>query len=160
MNLSKFSLKLSIRCLIFIWFISLLGMLFIYRQNVGVFQPKPTPEIQGGNKSENKLMGVYPIKVEAGLVPFQGSAQREIKVENKTDQTLLLERIETTCGCTSASPPADRIEPKKSLIINIAVNNDRESYSGKFEHFMYVSCRPVGGDDSEMIVIPVIGTYE
>jgi len=61
---------------------------------------------------------------------------QEFVFKNEGDATLVVERVETTCGCTAALASADKIGPGKEGRIKVSL--DTHSYAGRMTRFVYL----------------------
>ena len=60
----------------------------------------------------------------------------EFVFRNSGDATLVVERVETTCGCTAALVSADKIGPGKEGKIKVSL--DTHGYSGHMSRYVYL----------------------
>jgi hypothetical protein len=60
----------------------------------------------------------------------------EFVFKNEGPDTLVVERVETTCGCTAALVSADKIDPGKEGKIKVSL--DTHAYSGRMTRYVYV----------------------
>jgi len=60
----------------------------------------------------------------------------EFVFKNSGDATLVVERVETTCGCTAALVSADKIGPGKEGKIKVSL--DTHGYSGRMSRYVYL----------------------
>ncbi len=61
---------------------------------------------------------------------------QEFVFKNEGDATLVVERVETTCGCTAALASADKIGPGKEGRIKVSL--DTHGYAGQMKRFVYL----------------------
>jgi hypothetical protein len=61
---------------------------------------------------------------------------KEFVFRNAGDATLVVERVETTCGCTAALVSADKIGPGKEGKIKVSL--DTHGYSGRMTRYVYL----------------------
>jgi hypothetical protein len=70
-------------------------------------------------------------KVKQGDVMTQ-----EFVFKNEGDTTLVVERVETTCGCTAALVSTDKIAPGKEGKVKVSL--DTRGYAGRLTRYIYL----------------------
>jgi len=71
-----------------------------------------------------------------GKVKQADALTHEFIFKNTGDAALVVERVETTCGCTAAMVSADRIEPGREGRIKVVL--DTHGYSGRMTRYIYL----------------------
>jgi hypothetical protein len=84
-------------------------------------------------------------KVKQGDVLTQ-----EFVFKNEGDATLVVERVETTCGCTAALASADKIGPGKEGKIKVSL--DTHGYAGRMTRYVYLVSNDAGNPRRELSV--------
>ncbi|KAA0134430.1 DUF1573 domain-containing protein [Gimesia chilikensis] len=142
--------------LVVIWSCTLIGMGYMWQRDQQDSQLTDTLPAE----VKRQLIEVVPTSVETGRVPLRSTIKRKIKITNISTSAIIIDRVETTCGCTSASPPKDPILPGNSITITVDVSNNNESNSGNFKHYMYVASKDAESEKAEMVIVSVVGSYE
>jgi hypothetical protein len=81
-------------------------------------------------------IAVVPDTLNFGIVTARDFLQGEVKVLNQGSDTLVLKNIETSCGCTAATPDASKIAFMETATIRISVNIAR--HLGQFIQFVMI----------------------
>ncbi|MFI5253528.1 MAG: DUF1573 domain-containing protein [Bacteroidota bacterium] len=87
----------------------------------GIAQPKI--EIAGGTT------------FTLGVVPEDTIVHKIITVRNTGDDTLLVQHVRTSCGCTVAKPASDRVPPHDSMEIPVSFNT--KNFDGPVKKEVY-----------------------
>ncbi len=74
----------------------------------------------------------------------------EFVFKNTGDATLVVERVETTCGCTAAIVSANRIEPGREGRIKVSL--DTHGYAGRMTRYIYLISNDNDNDRRELSV--------
>jgi hypothetical protein len=75
---------------------------------------------------------------------------RDFVFKNEGDAMLVIERVETTCGCTAALASADKIAPGKQGMIKVSL--DTHSYAGRMTRFVYLISNDAAASRRELSV--------
>lgn len=68
------------------------------------------------------VIGVVPDTLNFGNVPIQQFLQDTILVLNRGTDTLVIRGVETSCGCTSATPQSSKIVFMGTAVVRVSVN--------------------------------------
>ena len=63
------------------------------------------------------------------------------KIQNKSDQILKIEKIATSCGCTSAKPDKVKVRPGESINLDVCINLEGKSGKNKAQIIVTFSNR-------------------
>ncbi|HET7153455.1 MAG TPA: DUF1573 domain-containing protein [Candidatus Kapabacteria bacterium] len=67
-------------------------------------------------------ISVVPDTLNFGVITARDFLQGELKVLNRGSDTLVLKSIETSCGCTAATPDVSKIAFMETATVRVSVN--------------------------------------
>ncbi|HZV11980.1 MAG TPA: DUF1573 domain-containing protein [Candidatus Kapabacteria bacterium] len=82
------------------------------------------------------VISTVPDTLDFGIVTARDFLQGEVKVLNRGTDTLVLKSIETSCGCTAATPDASKIAFMETATMRVSVNIAR--HLGPFIQFVMI----------------------
>ncbi len=85
-----------------------------------------------------------------GKVKQSEVLSHEFVFKNTGDSVLVVERVETTCGCTAAIVSANRIEPGREGRIKVSL--DTHGYAGRMTRYIYLVSNDAVNDRRELSV--------
>lgn len=87
----------------------------------------------------NPEIRVVPPAYDFGKIP-QKKVEHEFRVMNEGQETLEIEQITTSCGCTTAEIDSGKIEPGKTarLIVRFDPNAMEETVQGSVQRIVYI----------------------
>lgn len=89
--------------------------------------------------------------IEYGIIQQDGNGNREVKFTNVGKEPLILQNVNSSCGCLVATWPKEPIAPGKSGVIKVHYDTKRV---GKFEKTITVQSNDV---ERASIIIKIKG---
>lgn len=86
--------------------------------------------IAGGAAFAQPVLDVSTDTLDFGTVTPRQFVMGTVEVYNRGNDTLIIKNIETSCGCTAATPDASRIAFMETATIRMSMNIDHKS--GRF----------------------------
>ncbi len=92
---------------------------------------------ESGKEANNSEIEFETMTYDFGKIPFSSDGTCAFKFSNTSEETLIINVVRTSCGCTNPEWPKDPIEPGKSGEIKVTYNT---KITGSFQKSITVFC--------------------
>ncbi len=108
------------------------------------------PAFAGPASAAKPLAKFDAVKHDFGKVKQGDVLTHEFTFKNVGENTLVVDRVETTCGCTAALVSANKIEPGKEG--KVKVSFDTRGYSGRLVKYVFMESNDSGDARRELTI--------
>ena len=112
------------------------------------------PLCEGGLTAQPKLRVIGGVEYKLGVIPEDTVYTKTLILKNTGDDTLLIQNVRTSCGCTVAKAASDRIAPGDSMGLPISFNT--KNFDGAVKKDIYFETNDTSVAKVDIVLLATI----